>query len=49
MTSMKSWEKELSDQDIWKIVAYQKKFAMKRQFYDAQSDSWLNPPVEETF
>lgn len=48
MTSMEGWDKQLSDQEIWKIIAYQKKFSMKGLIYDPKTDRWIDPSHEIT-
>ena len=43
MTSMKPYTKNLSEQEIWKIIAYQRRFALKDQVYNPMSDRWEDP------
>lgn len=47
MTSMKPYAKNLSDQEIWKIIAYQRNFGLRGQIYNPVSDRWEDPTVEK--
>lgn len=46
MTSMEPWAKKLSEQEIWKIVAYQRNFGLRGQIFDPATDMWINPLAE---
>ena len=45
MTSMEPYTKKLSDQEIWKIIAYQRNFGLRGQVYNPESDRWEDPTV----
>lgn len=45
MTSMKPHAKKLSEQEIWKVVAYQRNFGLRGQVYNPVSDSWEEPQM----
>ncbi|GJL49093.1 MAG: hypothetical protein NPIRA01_03200 [Nitrospirales bacterium] len=44
-TSMKPYAKKLSEQEIWKIIAYQHNFGLRGQVYDPISDRWKDPTI----
>ena len=46
MTSMEGWSKKLSDQEIWKIIAYQRNFALRGQVFNPESDQWEDPEAQ---
>ena len=47
MTSMEAWSKKLSDQEIWKIIAYQRNFALRGQVYNPDKDRWEDPEAQQ--
>ena len=47
MTSMEGWSKKLSDQEIWKIIAYQRNFALRGQVYNPATDRWEDPGAQQ--
>lgn len=47
MTSMEGWAKKLSDQEIWKIIAYQRNFALRGLIYNPKTDRWEDPEAEQ--
>jgi hypothetical protein len=47
MTSMKPYAKELSGQEIWKVIAYQRNFGLRGQIYNPVSDRWEVPQNAE--
>ena len=47
MTNMKPYAKKLSEQEIWKIVAYQRNFGLRGQVFNPLSDRWEDPKVAQ--
>ena len=47
MTSMKGYAKKLSEQEIWKIIAYQRNFGLRGKVYDPVSDRWEDPQISK--
>ena len=47
MTTMEAWNKKLSEDEIWKIIAYQKNFGLPGLIFNPSIDSWEEPkPIE---
>ncbi len=44
-TSMKPYDKKLSEQEIWKIIAYQRNFGLRGLVFNPASDRWEDPKV----
>lgn len=40
-TKMKPWKSKLSEEDRWKLVAFERTFALKGQEWDASKKSWV--------
>jgi mono/diheme cytochrome c family protein len=40
-TKMKSWKTKLSEEDRWKLVAFERNFGLKGQEWDASKKSWV--------
>jgi hypothetical protein len=47
MTSMKPYAKKLSEQEIWKVIAYQRNFGLRGQVYNPVSDRWEDPTIAQ--
>jgi hypothetical protein len=47
MTSMEAYAKKLSDQEIWKIIAYQRNFGLRGKVYNPVSDRWEDPQISQ--
>jgi hypothetical protein len=47
MTSMKAYAKKLSEQEIWKIIAYQRNFGLRGQVFNPVSDRWEDPKMAD--
>lgn len=43
MTSMKPYAKMLSEQETWKVIAYQRNFGLRGKVYNPVSDRWEEP------
>ncbi len=48
MTSMEAWGEKLTDQEIWKVVAYQRNFGLRGKIYDPKTDQWLDPLTDSS-
>lgn len=46
-TSMKPYAKKLSEQEIWKIIAYQRNFGLKGKVFNPVSDRWEDPQISK--
>jgi len=46
-TLMEPYAKKLSEQEIWKIIAYQRNFGLRGKVYNPVSDRWEDPTVAE--
>ena len=44
---MEPYAKKLSEQEIWKIIAYQRNFGLRGKVYNPVSDRWEDPTVAE--
>ena len=44
-TKMKSWKSKLSEEDRWKVMAYERNFGLKGMGYDVAKKDWV--PVAE--
>ncbi|GJL54677.1 MAG: hypothetical protein NPIRA02_18090 [Nitrospirales bacterium] len=40
-TKMKSWKSKLSEDEIWKVIAFESTFGLKGQKYDAEKKAWV--------
>ena len=40
-TKMKAWKTKLSEEDRWKLVAFERNFGLKGQEWDASKKSWV--------
>ncbi len=41
-TKMKGWKSKLSDEDVWKLVLYERSFAMAGKGWDAEKKTWVD-------
>lgn len=47
MTTMEGWGKKLSDDEIWKIVAYQRNFGLRGKVFNPEKDRWEDEGTKE--
>jgi len=47
MTNMEAWGNKLSDEEIWKIVAYQRNFGLKGKVFNPAKDRWEDEGTSE--
>lgn len=40
-TKMKAWKSKLSEEDRWKLVAFERNFSLKGQEWDASTKTWV--------
>ena len=40
-TKMKAWKSKLSEDEIWKVIAFESTFGLKGQEYDAATKQWV--------
>ncbi len=40
-TKMKPWKTKLSEEDIWKVIAYERTFGLKGMEYDVANKKWV--------
>ena len=40
-TRMKGWKSKLSEEDIWKLVLFERSFALKGKAWDAEQGQWV--------
>jgi len=40
-TKMKAWKSKLSEEDRWKLVAFERNFGLKGQEWDASTNAWV--------
>ena len=40
-TKMKAWKSKLSEDEIWKVIAFESQFGLKGQKYDAEKKTWV--------
>ena len=41
-TKMKGWKSKLSDDDVWKLVLFERSFALPGKRWDAETKSWVD-------
>ena len=41
-TKMKGWKSKLSDEDVWKLVLYERSFALAGKGWDAEKKTWVD-------
>jgi len=41
-TKMKGWKSKLSDEDMWKLVLYERAFGLPGKGWDAEKKSWVD-------
>jgi hypothetical protein len=39
---MKGWKSKLSDEDMWKLVLYERTFGLSGKGWDAEKKSWVD-------
>ncbi len=39
---MKGWKSKLSDEDVWKLVLYERSFALAGKGWDAEKKTWFD-------
>jgi hypothetical protein len=44
---MEGWGKKLSDDEIWKIVAYQRNFGLRGKVFNPEKDRWEDEETKE--
>ncbi|MDX1386818.1 MAG: hypothetical protein R3257_04455, partial [bacterium] len=41
-TKMKAWKSKLSEDEIWKVIAFETTFGLKGQKYDPVKKAWVS-------
>jgi hypothetical protein len=39
---MKAWKSKLSEEDVWKLVLYERTFGLAGKGWDAEKKSWVD-------